>query len=128
MLVKCGHTVVLTGSRAESDLTGGVAEGAAGIVNLSGQFTVRQLAVVIGRAKRLVCLDSLSAHLGSSSGTETFVIYSGISDPARWAPVGPHVHLLRREMDCSPCEDAKGCATMRCLDLSPEEIFRAVGL
>ncbi|MBP2675824.1 MAG: ADP-heptose:LPS heptosyltransferase-like protein [Deltaproteobacteria bacterium] len=107
MMAGSGRKVVLTGSLAEAGLLGEIAAGIAGVEDLSGRLTVRRLAVLIGNAGRLVCLDSLSAHLGSASGTETFVIYGGLSDPSRWAPIGPNVRLLG-------------------IDLSPEEVFRAV--
>ncbi len=126
MMVGAGRKVVLTGSRADAALIEDIAAKIPGVFDLSGRLTVRRLAVLIGKAERLVCLDSLSAHLGSATGTETFVIHSGISDPSRWAPTGPNVRLLRKEVPCAPCRNAGGCAAMRCIDLSPEEVFRAV--
>ncbi len=121
-----GHKVVLTGSRAEAALLREIAAGAEGVVDLSGQLTVRGLAALFGKAKALVCLDSLAAHLGGAAGTETFVVYSGIPDPARWAPTGANVRLLTKNVPCAPCLAAGGCASMRCIDFPSEEIFRAV--
>lgn len=125
-LARAGQKVVLTGSRAEAALLREIAAGAEGVVDLSGRLTVRGLATLCGKAKALVCLDSLAAHLGGASGAETFVVYSGIPDPARWAPAGPNVRLLRRSVPCAPCLDAGGCPGMRCIDFPPEEILRAV--
>jgi heptosyltransferase-2/heptosyltransferase-3 len=121
-----GRKVVLTGSRAEAPLLREIAAGIEGAVDLSGRLTVRGLASLFGKAQALVCLDSLAAHLGGASGAKTFVIYSGIPDPARWAPTGPDVRLLTKEVPCAPCLDAGGCAAMRCIDFRPEEILRAV--
>lgn len=125
-MAEAGLRIAVTGSGAESGLASEIAGGIPGIADLSGSLTVRQLAVLLRSSQRLVCLDSLAAHLGSAAGTETFVICSGISDPSRWAPVGPNVRLLRKEAECAPCGIAEGCASMRCIDLSPEEVFRAV--
>jgi heptosyltransferase-3 len=47
----------------------------------------------LGIADALVCNDTGPAHLGGIIGTPTFTLFGPDSNPTRWKPLGPHVHL-----------------------------------
>jgi ADP-heptose:LPS heptosyltransferase len=72
--------------------------------------------------------DSGMSHLAAATGVRTVALF-GPSDPLRWAPHGKKVTILRRHLDCSPCEDAmmKICPHRACLsEFFPEEIIEVL--
>lgn len=78
-------------------------------------------------AALLVCCDvylgndSGVSHLAAAVGARTVAIF-GPGDERQWAPRGPRVTILRRQIACSPCGDAAMaiCPHRACLtELSP---------
>ncbi|MFM1871521.1 MAG: hypothetical protein RL398_943, partial [Planctomycetota bacterium] len=63
-------------------------------VTFVAEVTAVQLADVLARARAFVGNDSGTTHLAATLGVPT-VAFFGPTDPAVWAPVGPHVHVLR---------------------------------
>lgn len=61
------------------------------VVDLTGQLTLRQLAVLLQRSRLLVSNDSGPVHLAAAVGVKTVVLF-GTQDPAtgpgRWGPFG----------------------------------------
>jgi len=53
-----------------------------------------ELLFQLGLATAVVCNDTGPAHLSGIIGTPTIALF-GPTDPARWRPLGPHVHTLR---------------------------------
>lgn len=87
-----GHRVVITGGESERQLAGTVAA-AAGVATLVG-LSLRQLLILIGRARLAVCGDTGVAHLASNYRTPSVLLFGPVS-PASWGPPadGPHVVL-----------------------------------
>jgi heptosyltransferase-3 len=74
-------------------------EAAAGLETLPGarvarDLPLRVLAALLARAGVYVGNDSGVTHLAAASGARTVALF-GATDPRRWAPVGPHVEVLR---------------------------------
>jgi ADP-heptose:LPS heptosyltransferase len=63
------------------------------VVNLCGRLGFHELAGVLGGAELYIGNDSGPSHLAAYCGTPAFIIFGPHSDPAIWAPRGPHVHI-----------------------------------
>jgi ADP-heptose:LPS heptosyltransferase len=65
--------------------------------DLTGETTIPELAELARGARLAVGNDTGPMHVCSVAGCRSVVLFSGESDPARTAPRGPAVRILRRE-------------------------------
>jgi ADP-heptose:LPS heptosyltransferase len=82
-----GHTVLVTGSKAERPLAEAVAR-LAGLPEggvLAGRTDLRELAAVIASAGAVACGDTGVAHLATAFGTPSVVLF-GPTSPEEWGP------------------------------------------
>jgi len=63
-------------------------------VDLSGKTTLSELGPLCAGASIFVGLDSGPSHIAAYTGTPTIMIFSGINDPAQWAPRGDNVRVV----------------------------------
>ena len=113
-LAREGLQVVLTGSTAEACACTQVAGATdADAVSLCGQTTLGSLAGLVAGARLVLCNDTGVSHLAQALAAPSVVIFTGVSDPARWAPVDGERHRavgpLRDEPDAATAA-AKGHA------------------
>lgn len=91
-----GHTIVITGSGGEKDITRRVANlmdhHAIDLVNQVGHIGVGELAILIEHASALLCNDTGVSHIAAAFETPSVVIFSPYSDPLRWAPLDGELH------------------------------------
>ncbi len=75
-----------------------------------------RVAALLARCSLFVGNDSGVSHLAAAVGTPTVAVF-GPSDSAQWAPRGPRVLILARNVECSPCTlpTMKTCAHRKCL-------------
>lgn len=98
-LTRRGHTVVVTGTPAETELTAFVA-GSEGI-DLGGRTTLSSLAQVLAGADVLVTGNTGPAHLAAAVGTKVVSLFSPVVPAVRWAPWGvPTVILGDQQAAC----------------------------
>lgn len=91
--------------------------------NLTGRTSITQLAYLLKNAKLLIANDSAPMHLGSAMGTKVLAIF-GPTDPRKYAPQGAHDRLIRKELNCSPCEAAQCRFGHECMkSISADEVF-----
>lgn len=84
-----------------------------------------QLAALLARCDVYVGNDSGVSHLAAAVRARTVAIF-GPADERQWAPRGPRVSILRRQIACSPCGDSvmKRCPHRACLaELTPAEVI-----
>nr|WP_321258589.1 glycosyltransferase family 9 protein [uncultured Pseudodesulfovibrio sp.] len=63
--------------------------------NYTGHFQLEELLSLYGEASVVFALESLSAHLGGTSGTQTIAYYrKGESSPEMWRPLGDNVRIV----------------------------------
>jgi len=68
--------------------------------------------------------------MAAALGTPQITIF-GPTDPAVYAPINPKAVVLRRDLPCSPCYDARATAECRfghvnCMrQLEPDEVYQA---
>lgn len=102
-LVELGHTVVVTGSPAETELTAYVADGVG--IDLGGRLDLRQLAGLLAEADAVVVGNTGPAHLAASVGTPVVSLYAPTVPAVRWAPYGVPLVLLGDQN--APCRDTR---------------------
>ena len=133
-LAAAGHRLVVTGSPAESALTGEICQAAAaapgpGPVNLGGRTSLPVLAAVLSGADGVVAPNTGAAHLAGAAGTPVVSLFSPVVPAARWAPYGiPAIVLGGRDAPCAGTR-ARVCPVPGhpCLDLiDPADVVAAV--
>ena len=126
-----GAAVVISGTPGEAAVVGEVVR-ACGFkpVILAGQTTIPQMGALLKRADLLLSSDSGPAHMAAALGTPQVTIF-GPTDPAVYAPFSAKALVLRRDLPCSPCYDARATAECRfghvnCMrELTPDEVYGA---
>ena len=85
------------------------------------------LVALLNSAGGYIGNDSGASHLAAYLGLPTTVIF-GPADPARWAPVGRAVQIVRPHLPCRPCFETEpaNCEDPRCLaGTSPQKVLEA---
>ncbi len=98
-LAATGLTVVLTGSGAEWQLAEQVRQQMHyPAMNAALPYSLGALAVLLRKARLLICNDTGVSHLAAAIRTPSVVVFTG-SDPERWAPLDHrrHVSLIDRD-------------------------------
>ena len=98
-------------------------------LNLGGQLSLKQLAILISHAKLFIGIDSAPMHIATAVKTPVVAIF-GPSRQFRWGPWGSGNTVIQKSWDCVPCgkEGCKGEGRSKCLDdLSIEEVISVVG-
>jgi len=100
-------------------------------LNLAGKTSLPQLAALLQRANMMITGDSGPMHIAVAVGTPLIAIH-GPTDPALSGPVSPTATVLRSDIWCSPCYQAKGSAdcrfhTTQCMkNVTPNQVFAVV--
>jgi lipopolysaccharide heptosyltransferase II len=126
-----GTSVIVTGSPQEAEVVQAVVRSCSfRPIILAGQTSIPQLGALLKRADLLLSSDSGPAHMAAALGTPQVTIF-GPTDPAIYAPCSAKAVVLRRDLPCSPCYDARATAECRfghvnCMrQLTPDEVYRA---
>jgi ADP-heptose:LPS heptosyltransferase len=100
-----GFLIVLTGTAAEAELTRSVAvELSRPCLDLAGRTDLGALAVLLSRARILICNDTGVSHLAAALRVPSVVISTG-DNPRRWAPIDGALHpILCRDSGVYPRE------------------------
>jgi heptosyltransferase-3 len=129
-LVKDGYQVVVTGSsdpaeRALVDVMLAALPDTirADVHDLTGRFTLLELAALTMRARLLVGVDSAPMHIAAAVGTPVVALF-GPSDDIEWGPWGvAHRIVASGDHPCRPCRN-DGCGggkISECLTTLPVE-------
>ncbi len=89
--------------------------------------TLTELAGLLKIVGGFIGNDSGVSHLAAFIGLPTVAIF-GPSDPDIWKPMGRAVKVVRRDLECSPCFEAKtvGCEEIECFNgITPEDVLAA---
>jgi lipopolysaccharide heptosyltransferase II len=98
---------------------------------MAGKTSLPQLAALLQKADLLITGDSGPMHIGAAVGTPLIAIH-GPTDPALSGPVSPKATILRSDIWCSPCYNARGPAdcrffTTQCMkNITPNQVFAVV--
>ena len=100
-------------------------------LNFAGKTSLLQLAALLQRANLMITGDSGPMHIAAAVGTPLIAIH-GPTDPALSGPISPTAMVLRSDIWCSPCYQAKGPAdcrfhTTQCMkNVTPNQVFAVV--
>ena len=100
-------------------------------LNLAGKTSLTQLAALLERADLLITGDSGPMHMAAAVETPLIAIH-GPTDPALSGPVSRRATILRSDIWCSPCYQARDTAdgrffTTHCMkDILPTQVFAVV--
>jgi heptosyltransferase III len=84
------------------------------------------LAGVLVQARFLLGHDSGVTHLAALLGVRTVAVF-GPTDPARWAPRGDHVTIVRGpSCHCLSWDDVRECQEKPCLTVSVDQVFTSL--
>ncbi len=104
--------IVFERYRVECALVGGIddrercqqiaAQSTHGAIVAAGETTVGDLIALLSLCHAFAGNDSGCMHLAGTLGLPAVAIF-GSTDPARTGPRGPHVRVIYRGIECSPC-------------------------
>ncbi len=116
--------VVVIGSKYDKDIN--LISGK-NILNLAGQLTIKEIAVLIKNSSFVVGNDSAAVHIASVFNKKSLTIFSGTADHRVWKAWGKNNHLLINNVPCSVCGLLK-CNQIRhyCMDFSVDEVYKAI--
>jgi heptosyltransferase-3 len=128
-LVRDGHRVVLTGApdAKEKAIAGRILEQAgAGITDLSGQLTLREMGALAARARLFFGVDSAPMHIAAAMGTPVVVLF-GPSGEHEWGPWRVASRVVTSTHPCRPCgnDGCGGGKVSECLTTLPVERVRS---
>ncbi|MFC3322056.1 glycosyltransferase family 9 protein [Mesorhizobium cantuariense] len=96
-----GLDVVLVGGPDEREIAERiVARTAPSVVNLVGDLSLESLLAVLKQARLFLGNESGPMHMAAATGTPVVGLF-GLTDPARWGPVGVPSISLRPPMPCA---------------------------
>jgi ADP-heptose:LPS heptosyltransferase len=108
-----GYVPLLLGAAAEADVLAEIAALCPEARNLCGKTDFGQIAALARGAAAAVGNDTGPMHLVAASGCAAAVLFSGASDPALTAPVGPKVTILERQnLADLPLAEVRGALTL----------------
>ncbi|TPG55651.1 lipopolysaccharide heptosyltransferase family protein [Roseomonas nepalensis] len=96
-LARAGLPAVVAGGAGEAPLAAAIRAAAPDALDLTGRTGLFQLAALARRATVVVGNDTGPTHLAGATGRPTLALFGSESDPARCAPRGTAVSVLRRE-------------------------------
>jgi ADP-heptose:LPS heptosyltransferase len=95
-LLAAGVTPVVLGTRQETDLAVAIRQAVPAAIDLTGRTRLQDLAPLAHAATTAIGNDTGPMHLIAAAGCRSIVLFSHESDPARCAPRGLSVAVLRR--------------------------------
>lgn len=121
--------IVWTGDASTAETNAWLAQRVPGSVDLTGRTDVPSLGALCRDAAVVVTNDSGPAHIAAASGAKVVSIFGrkerGLSE-RRWAPLGPRVRALRKEVGCVTCLADRCTIGFECLRaLEPDEVHAA---
>jgi lipopolysaccharide heptosyltransferase II len=95
-------------------------------VNRIGQTTLDQLAAELGECALLLTNDTGTMHLATLIGVPVVAIF-GSTEPFLTGPLGSAKHIIRHQVECSPCFLRECPIDFRCMKaVSVEEVAAAI--
>jgi ADP-heptose:LPS heptosyltransferase len=93
-LSKMGYQVVLTGTKAEQDLTEAVGHNMIRpALNLAGETSLGSLAALLKDSRLLISNDTGVSHVASALKVPSVILFNA-SEPNRWRPLDHNLHRI----------------------------------
>ena len=128
-LVRDGQRVVVTSApdAREKAIIGRILHAAGdGVVDLSGQLTLREMGALSARARLFFGVDSAPMHIASAMGTPVVALF-GPSGEHEWGPWKVAHRIVTSAHPCRPCgnDGCGGGKVSECLTTLPVERVRS---
>jgi len=102
-LAESGWQPVILGMPEDYDVGQIILHGvSAPCLNMAGTTSFAEALYLIAACRLMLCNDSGLMHVAAGLGIPTVTPF-GATDPQRTSPSGPHVRVLYKPADCSPC-------------------------
>lgn len=95
--------VMLVGSLADKELTQKISTQVQNCIDLAGETTVYDLAVIMAKSQILITNDSGLMHLGSVAGLPTVAIFGPTTLALGYRPWQDHARVVEISLPCRPC-------------------------
>lgn len=124
-----GFQVGITGSEGDRPTIQKVLS-QSGALDLVGRTTLKQFAVLAGKAALVLSVDTGPMHVAAATGTPVVGVF-GPNIPSKWGPKGPENVAVIEKLECSPCTRqylgvVSTCEDPRCMrELRPEKVIDA---
>jgi lipopolysaccharide heptosyltransferase II len=120
-----GYKVVLLGDKKSAAIAQSVSSGVKDVIDLSGKTTIRELALVLSKAKAFVTPDTASLHLAVALGIPTVGLF-GPTNPRAHTVDSDNLSIISKEIDCSFCYK-NTCPSVQCMEkITPREVFNKI--
>ena len=94
-------------------------------LNLCGKTSLMQLAAVLRKTKLLITNDSAPMHLAAAQKVPVISLF-GPTNSIKYGPRGEYDRIIKKEIDCAPCEKAQCRFNNECLkNIKSEEVVKA---
>ncbi len=126
-----GERIVITAApdaREQAMVEAIIAEAGVPVVNLAGQFSLRELAALTARAKLFVGVDSAPMHIAAAVGTPCVALF-GPSGDKEWGPWRVRHEIVTSNHSCRPCgqDGCGGGKLSECLAvISVDQVLAAI--
>lgn len=85
------------------------------VTNLIGKTTLSELIDAVASCRVLLTNDTGTMHLAAALAVPTVAIF-GSTEPQLTGPLGPHHHVIRHQVECSPCFQRECPLDFRCME------------
>jgi heptosyltransferase-2 len=118
---------VLFGTATDSEAGGAIEKALGGqCVNRIGQTTLDELIVELRECALLLTNDTGTMHLAALLGVPVVAVF-GSTEPRLTGPLGTSHHVIRHQVECSPCFLRECPIDFRCMKaVSVEEVVAAI--
>ncbi len=128
LLSKGDYKVVLIGDEHEREVSGEIVDALRhkDLIDLTGATTLGELFALIERMSVILTCDSACMHIACDLGVKVVAIF-GPTDPEEYGPTGKGDVVIRKTLECSPCNKAICSLNHECMaGIDPQEVLDAV--
>lgn len=124
-LMEDGCRVIMVGDEGDSRLIDQIGRAMKNSpVMVPGQTSLRQLGALLKRCRLLIANDTAPMHFGVALGVPTLAVF-GPTNHKKYGPIGPLHCVVRRDLNCSPCEESSCSRNRECMNLiSSDEVYQ----
>ncbi len=118
-----GNVAIIVGGAKEYQEGEEISQNIKNAYNFCGLTTPKQCLYLISQARKIVTIDTGTAHMASAVSAKSVVIFSAFYFQRKWYPYGDNSIIIRRNLSCSPCL-SKNCIDNKCMkEITVEEVW-----
>ncbi len=126
IIKEMGLPVIFTGSQEDRPFIRGILDQMeTRALNLAGNTTLRELAILYEYSSLLLCTDTGPMHLAAAMGCPVCAIF-GPTSPLRTGPYGQGHKIITANVPCRPCFK-RACNDMVCMSkISVDDVYNGI--